>query len=220
MASLCLVLFFCERAPPPGLSVGLSPVVFLLALCFPSPASSWVSGLRMLQVSWRLPGDETEGGCVGAIPSQDGPCLIVTKHCCPRGKQEWFPLAQRPQCRMFWIAKPWVASKGQGWPPFFHRAPLCFALLVPTLLVPVRCQYCQGRAGSERRVWRICSLYLCLPDIAALTPVKPLRISAPADSFSGFYHPVSFPSCSLESHTGRSKRGGSACGIHQHPFSV
>lgn len=50
-------LFFCERAPPPGLALGLSPVVFLLPLRLPGPASSWGSGLRklmgFLEVKWR-----------------------------------------------------------------------------------------------------------------------------------------------------------------------
>lgn len=103
-------LFFWERAPPPGLSLGLSLVVFLLALCSASPAFSWDPGLRMLQVSWKLPGNQAHEESRRAFLGSEGMDV--------------------------WDCKA-LGSKGRGRPPHFHRALLCFAFLVS--LVPVGC---------------------------------------------------------------------------------
>lgn len=172
-ALLCLVPTFGFSF----LSLGLSLVVFLLALCFSSPASSSGSGWRMLGVSWRFPGDEAEGECARAIPSQDGSFLVVTEHCCPRGKQERFPLAQRPGSRLSGTAKPWVV-RVRAASPFPQNSTVFCPLGVHTspgsCVVPVLPWQSRWREASSAPGLGSC-LYLCLPGIAALTPVKPCR---------------------------------------------
>ena len=82
----------------------------------------------------RFPGSETKVGPeegVGAFPG----------HCCPRGKQEGFPSAQRPQVR---TGKA-LGGTGQGRPHLLHRAPLCLTSVHTLLPALVQCQGCQGR---------------------------------------------------------------------------
>lgn len=78
---------------------------------------------------------------------------------------------------MFGTTKSWVVRVGAGLP--FSTELHCVLLLVSILaLAPVGCQCCQGGMGDERPVQHLnlgSCLYLCLPGIAALTPVKPFR---------------------------------------------
>lgn len=169
---------------PSRFSLGLSLVVFLQALCFSSPAASGGSGLRMLRVSWRLPGDEAKGERVCAIPSQDGSFLVVTKPCCPRGKQEGLPLAQRPGCRMSGTAKPWMVRVRAGLPFPQSSSAFCPMASSPPL-VPVWDQYCHSRVGGERQVQHLTWGPACTCACLALLPcpIKSFWVSTVQSTF-------------------------------------
>lgn len=138
-----------------------------------------------------------------AIPSRDGSCLVVTRHCWPTTKAGRLPMrpgGQGTTCLV--LAKPWVVSKARSGLPFPTELQFCVLGVHPCpgssmVRVGMTAWVVRSQFGTLTGVL----LDPCLLGIASLTAFKSSGTPSPAGSFSGCYNPVNFPSCSVESVT-------------------